>query len=444
LSIGISLFPENGNNYNDLLKNSDSAMYEAKNNGRNNFKFFSQEMNEIAQKRLELDTRLHRAVQCHDFFLVYQPKFSYRHQECIGFEALIRWNDSTLGFVPPDLFIPIAEQSGYIYEIGLWVLSKAFKDIQQINQEMGVRYSVAVNISGKQLEDARFLDDLKDLIQTTKIDTECIEFEITETSVMQSIDQMLPILFKIKFLGIKLSIDDFGTGYSSMAYLKKMPIDILKIDREFISNITTDLDDIAIVKSTISLAKTFKLDLVAEGVETEEHAAILQEMGCDSYQGYYYSKPLELSALINFLCNQCNQAGNITQLVYASKATQNMGFDEVSKILDVAHEQNPKHSLTGCLMHNSEFFLQIIEGPDNEIKQLMHNIHNDKRHNEIKLLGTKQIMQRDFNGWNMGYINNSQAIQNLLLKFTGKKIFDPYTLTYEEAKSLILGLSKVV
>lgn len=307
-SIGISLFPENGKTYDELLKNADTAMYSAKDEGKNTFHYFSEQMNESAKRRLELDTRLRYAVNQNEFYLVYQPKYSCSAKDAIGFEALIRWNDSKLGNVPPDHFIPIAEQSGYIYELGLWVLERALKDLISIKASLSDKqFTMAVNISAKQLQNNRFLEDVKRLLALYEIDGEFLEFEITETSLMKDITRIIPTLVAIKELKITLSIDDFGTGYSSMAYLKKLPIDALKIDREFISELHCDNENRAIVEATLALAKTLGLKTVAEGVEIIEHVTILHELECDIFQGYYYSKPLLLEQLLEFLASDARQ-----------------------------------------------------------------------------------------------------------------------------------------
>jgi diguanylate cyclase (GGDEF)-like protein/PAS domain S-box-containing protein len=300
-SIGISLFPDNGTSFETLMQNADTAMYSAKEKGKNNFKYFSDEMNETAIRRLELDTRLRNAIAHNEFTMVYQPKYSYAKKEIIGIEALIRWRDAKLGDVSPEEFIPIAEQSGYIYEIGLWVLNRVLEDLNTIHQKSHKKYDMSINISVKQLEHAGFLKDLKRLIDAYQISTEFLEFEITETALMHSIQTIIPILEEIKALGIKLSVDDFGKGYSSMSYLKKMPFDTLKVDKEFISDIAEDREDRSIVEAIVAMAKALKLDIVAEGIESEEHSMILQAMQCDISQGFYYSKPLALDGLLKFL-----------------------------------------------------------------------------------------------------------------------------------------------
>jgi len=299
-SIGVSLFPENGKYYEELLKNADVAMYKAKENGKNNFEFFNVDMNLEVKKRLEVDNRLRSATKNNRFTLNYQPKCECPSKKLVGFEALIRWNDPILGSVPPDEFIPIAEQLGYIYEIGLWVLNQALKDLVEFHKQ-NKNLNMAINVSVKQLEYSTFIDDVKMVISKYDIPSDKIEFEITETAVMENIDTILPILNEIKSMGIRLSIDDFGTGYSSLMYLKKMPINILKIDKEFVDSIDQDKDDKAIVEATIAMAKALNLKTVAEGVEKEEHLCILSKIGCDSFQGYYFSKPLPFINIKNMI-----------------------------------------------------------------------------------------------------------------------------------------------
>ncbi|WP_455756271.1 EAL domain-containing protein [Sulfurimonas sp.] len=298
-SIGISLFPQNANSYSSLLQSSDTAMYEAKEKGKNNFKFFSDDMNKSAKERFEIDTRLRKAIDNSCFTLNYQPKISLKSKKITGVEALIRWNDEELGFVPPDKFIPIAEESGHIYDIGIWVLKEALNAFEVMKKHQEI--SIAINISSKQLENMNFYDDVVNIITESGINPKKIEFEITETSIMDNIHNVIPILNKIKDLGIRISIDDFGTGYSSMVYLKKLPIDTIKIDREFVMELEKDEEDKAIVKTILALSNALHLQTIAEGVEKKEHIEILEEMGCDICQGYYYSKPLELEKLLEFI-----------------------------------------------------------------------------------------------------------------------------------------------
>jgi diguanylate cyclase (GGDEF)-like protein/PAS domain S-box-containing protein len=300
-SIGISLYPQNGANYNDLLKNADAAMYEAKKRGKSTFKYFNDAMNKDALYRLELDTKLRQAITNNSFFLNYQPKYSFMLNKTTGVEALIRWIDKDLGFIAPDKFIPIAEESNYINKIGSWVIKQALSDLKIINSKLTTPISISINVSGKQLDEPSFYDEVNLLLQESGIEPSLVEFEITETSIMQNIDKVVDILKKIKMLGVKISIDDFGTGYSSMSYLKKLPIDTLKIDREFIKELESDEDSKSITGAIIALSKSLKLTTVAEGVENEEQRLILGEKNCDMMQGYLYSKPLSLEDLLKFL-----------------------------------------------------------------------------------------------------------------------------------------------
>lgn len=304
-SIGISVYPDNAKTYTDLLKSADTAMYTAKENGKNNFRYYNDAMNKEAVERMNIDTRLRNAIKNSSFTLNYQPKYSCSVQSIKGLEALIRWNDEELGFVPPDKFIPIAEESGYMKDIGEWVLKQSLSDLKKIHNEANCKISMAINISGKQLDESDFYENAKNIIQDLGVDSKYIEFEVTETSVMKDINKSIKMLEKIKDLGISISIDDFGTGYSSLAYLKKLPIDTLKIDREFVLELDSNDESHSIVSATIALSKALKLKTVAEGVEIMKQKNILENLGCTMIQGYLYSKPLEITPLIELVSNEC-------------------------------------------------------------------------------------------------------------------------------------------
>lgn len=300
-SIGISIYPDNAQSYSDLLKTADTAMYIAKENGKNNFRYFNDEMNQEAVERLDLDTRIRQAMRSNDFTLNYQPKASCKTQSIEGVEALIRWNEAELGFIPPDKFIPIAEESGYMNEIGTWVMKQALSDLKIIHEKQKQNITMAINISGKQLDENSFYYTTKQIIEESGVDPKFIEFEITETAIMQDIENVIVVLEKIKGLGISISIDDFGTGYSSLSYLRKLPIDILKIDKEFVMEIEDDYESNGIVEATIALSTALKLKTIAEGVETINQKNILAKLGCNLMQGYLYSKPLGLNTLLEFM-----------------------------------------------------------------------------------------------------------------------------------------------
>ena len=300
MSIGISLFPENGRDFATLVQSADTAMNQAKENGKNHFVYFNQEMNTNAVRRLEIDTRLRLAIGNGSFSMVYQPKVCLATKKVYGLEALLRWNDPELGFVPPDHFIPIAEESKLIEEIGYWVIERSLEEFCAI-LAVDAGLVVSINVSSKQFNDRKFVKRVSGLIKASQVPAENIEFEITETAIMENIDVIAQTLEAIKALGVHISIDDFGTGYSSMAYLKKLPIHTIKIDRTFVEEIDSDEDDKAITEAIVAMSRRLHLSTIAEGIETEAHEAILREMGVDNGQGYLYSKPLPLQEFIAFI-----------------------------------------------------------------------------------------------------------------------------------------------
>jgi diguanylate cyclase (GGDEF)-like protein/PAS domain S-box-containing protein len=298
-SIGVALFPENGESFDDLLKNSDIAMYQAKSSGKNNVQFFTNSMNEEAQQKLLLDTRLKEAIKKESFYLVYQPKVTCKTKEVVGAEALIRWEDEELGFVPPDQFIMLAEENGLILNIGSWVVEEAFKDIKKL-VELGFRdQKVAINLSVQQLEQTTFIEEIKKLLSKYSLESKNIEFEVTESALMSNIEDVSEAIKALKEMGITIAIDDFGTGYSSLSYLNKLPFDTLKIDREFVWDLKEDGN--IITEAILALSKTMNFKTVAEGVETKEQAKILNSYGCTLSQGYLFSKPIVFEEYVNFI-----------------------------------------------------------------------------------------------------------------------------------------------
>jgi diguanylate cyclase (GGDEF)-like protein/PAS domain S-box-containing protein len=309
-SMGISLYPENGLNYGMLLQSVDTAMYQAKENGKNNFVYFNQEMNSSSMRKLDMNIQLNKALSNNSLTLLYQPKVSLQTKKIYGVEALLRWNDPLIGFISPDIFIPIAEESQLIEKIGYWVIERSlveFKDVLMSTQNDLV---ISINISVKQLNDVDFVKNVSSIINKLNIDTKNIEFEITETAIMNDIETMIEQLNKIKSLGISISIDDFGTGQSSMKYLKRLPVNTIKIDKAFIADIGIDKEDRAITHAIVEISKKLHLKTVAEGVETHEHEKILYDMEVDNAQGYLYSKPLSIDSLkkLIILSNKVNKA----------------------------------------------------------------------------------------------------------------------------------------
>jgi len=293
-SIGISLYPQNGKNYDELLKNADLAMYSAKERGKNNYQYFNPTMNALAHQRLQLYNALKKAIAEEEFELYYQPKITCTTGEIKGAETLIRWHSSELGAIGPDIFIPVAEETGLIGDIGDWVLEQAMKDIHGLIDEGFCNIKIAVNVSIQQLEKPDFITKLSKLLAQYAIPTNFLELEVTESTLMSNIQELSDVISTIHALGIDVAIDDFGTGYSSLQYLNKLSFNTIKIDKAFIDNI--EKEGKVIVEAIMALSHTMKFQTVAEGVETIEQATILRELHCSMIQGYLYAKPQPLHA----------------------------------------------------------------------------------------------------------------------------------------------------
>ena len=291
-SLGISIFPDNGSEPETLLKNADAAMYCAKEQGRNNFQFFTQEMNVQAVERMTLENSLRVALEKNELSLVYQPQMDIATGRITGAEALLRWQHPVLGLVPPDKFIPIAENSGLIIPIGEWALKTACAQARQWQDEGLPAIPVAVNVSAVQLRHIRFLQVVEEVLDETGLRPQYIELELTEGLLLPNADLTLSVLQELSEMGLKLSIDDFGTGYSSLSYLRHFPVCKLKIDRCFVQAMTVNPDDAAITSTIINMARSLNLTVIAEGVENEEQMSFLRAHGCDEIQGYYFSPPL--------------------------------------------------------------------------------------------------------------------------------------------------------
>ena len=312
LSIGISVFPTDGNDSQALLKVADVAMYRAKAAGRNNYLYYSPSMNVHTVERLELESDLSHALERGEFLLHYQPKVDTMSGRITGTEALLRWKHPLRGFVPPTDFIPLAEETGLIVPIGEWVLATACARTKAWQDEGLNKLSIAVNLSARQFADPLLLPMLTRIIHDTGLDPSCLELEITESMVMSYADCAVLVLKNLKTFGVQIAIDDFGTGYSSLAYLKRFPIDTLKVDRSFIRDIPADSGDKKITRAIIAMAHSLKLKVVAEGVETAEQLRFLRVQRCDTVQGYFLHRPLPESEVTEVL--KLNRLGHVAGL----------------------------------------------------------------------------------------------------------------------------------
>jgi diguanylate cyclase (GGDEF)-like protein len=299
-SIGISLYPGDGADAETLMRNADTAMYHAKDSGRANFQFFTQHMNVAAQQRLSLENALRRALEAREFEVVYQPVFDLRDRSITGFEALVRWNAPDGTVVPPAQFIQAAEESGLIVPIGEFVLREALRQARHW-QSPGRPIKIAVNVSANQLSRASYVERLSRTVNEAGISPNLVELEVTEGVIIEGAGEARDAIDQVAALGVSIAIDDFGTGYSGLAYLKRLPIDTVKIDQSFVRDLTIDPDDAAIVTAIVAMARSLGVEVVAEGVETEEQVAELKRLGCHRAQGYLLARPMSAAAVARLL-----------------------------------------------------------------------------------------------------------------------------------------------
>jgi diguanylate cyclase (GGDEF)-like protein/PAS domain S-box-containing protein len=296
LSIGISIYPDDGDDAAAIIQNADAAMYHAKANGRNSFQFFRAEMNAHAVQRMIIERGLRRALKNGEFVLHYQPKINFASGAITGAEALLRWQDPESGMVFPTQFIQIAEESGLIVPIGQWVLREACRQVQTWLDAGLEAVPVAVNISAIEFRNSRFLEGLVMILQETGMAPHYLELELTESVLMHNADVSVVMLRRLRSMGLSLAIDDFGTGYSSLSYLQRFPVNTFKIDQSFVHDIATNQDDATIVNAVIAMGRNLNQQVIAEGVETGEQFSLLQAQHCDEGQGFHFSPPLPAEA----------------------------------------------------------------------------------------------------------------------------------------------------
>lgn len=345
-SMGVSLYPRDGTNSEALLKAASVALSNAKRIGSNNFQFFTVDLSAKIQARLALQGQLRLAVEREEFVLHYQPQVDLCSGRIVGVEALIRWNHPELGLVPPGQFIGLAEETGLIVPIGAWVIRTACKQSKAWERQGLGSFRMAVNVSVRQFAQPDLVEYIAAVLAETGLEPQSLEIELTESMVMHDVDRSIDILQRLKAIGLQMSIDDFGTGYSSLAYLKRFPIDLLKIDQAFVRDIETSLDDTAIVKAIISMAHSLGLRVIAEGVETEAQCNFLRLNMCDEIQGYFFSRPVDAARIGDLLAQDRHLADHLLRFKRTKRS-----------LLLVDDEPDVAHALKRLLRHEN---LQIL------------------------------------------------------------------------------------
>jgi EAL domain-containing protein (putative c-di-GMP-specific phosphodiesterase class I) len=303
-SIGISTYPTDGVDEPTLTKNADIAMYQAKEDGKNQFQFYSEKLNANSLGRFALESSLRRALERKEFRLEYQTKRELVHGQITGMEVLLRWEHPELGLVAPMQFLPVAEETGLIVPIGKWVLQTACQQNMAWQKQGLPRLSIAVNLTARQFGDEHLLRDIASVLEFTRMDAGLLEFEIHESLLIGDFDRTLRTLTQLKALGVKIAIDDFGSGYSSLASLQRFPLDSIKIDRSYIRDIATRGEESGMTKAIIEMGKSLRVTVVAQGVENEEQAEFLRAHACDEFQGFYFNRPLSAHKFTELLWAQ--------------------------------------------------------------------------------------------------------------------------------------------
>jgi EAL domain-containing protein (putative c-di-GMP-specific phosphodiesterase class I) len=319
-SIGVSLYPNDGDNPGTLLRNADVAMYQAKKSGRNTFQLYIPTLHSQVSERLQIESDLHQALSQQQFVLHYQPQIDLNSGRIFGLEALLRWQHPQKGWIPPSQFIPLAEELGLIVPIGEWVLRTACAQNIYFQQVSPQPVTMSVNLSARQFRQNNLLRQIINNLQTTNMDNCLLELELTESVIMSNPEEIAQKLKQLQNIGVHISIDDFGTGYSSLSYLTRFPVNRIKIDRSFIASFLNDNVSRAIVQAIISLGHGLHMRVVAEGVETEEQLTLLQRLNCSEVQGYYFSQALPASDMLELL------SANATQAFAAAHPTDMLSF----------------------------------------------------------------------------------------------------------------------
>ena len=428
-SVGIAVLPDDAGGADELVKRADIALYRAKEAGRGTHRFYEARMDEAMQERRALEHEMRRALAYRQFQLHYQPQQSLETGRVTGFEALLRWNHPERGLIPPDDFIPLAEETGFIVPLGEWVLRQATADAAGWPET----FTIAVNVSCRQLADPEFVACVRAALAAAGLEPERFEVEVTESVLMSDDAVCLKNLAALQEMGVTVSIDDFGTGYSSISYLRRFPFDKLKIDQSFIRGEGAEHQQ-DLVRAIVDISRHFRMKVVAEGVETHDQAEAMRAHGCGSVQGYHVSRPVPLDqtrAIIVAAGAEPAEAGDATRtaprqpeaspasdgplrrLVYFSRscidALEADLNEEVGRILAVARANNDADGVTGALLFTHGHFAQVLEGEPARVESVFERIQLDPRHCDVRLIEYAPIEARAFGPWAMGFAG-SEAI----------------------------------
>ena len=406
-SIGIAFGSGRSHSADTMLREADAAMYHAKSGGRNSWQLFSGDMQAHARRRLELINGLHQALTEQQFSLRLQPIIASESETIVGMELLLRWQRGE-EMISPAEFIPLAEESGSILEIGRWLVNEACRIAQQLRQRYGERAPyLALNLSVRQLGDTQLVAQFQQAMSHYQIAPEQLLLELTETGLMSDQQRDLDTLYQLAELGLKVAVDDFGTGYSSLSRLLRLPVSTIKIDKEFVDGVGRHGEHEVVVDAIVRMSRVLGLYTVAEGVESQDQARLLQSMGCSALQGYLYSRPLTEAALYDFVDQQQQgEQPNESTLfftIYTSVGVENLSRATLSEILVTARQRNLAYQISGCLLYMDGTFLQLLEGPESAVREVMGSIDKDDRHHQIRIVTEGTTSQRLFQNWSMGF-----------------------------------------
>ncbi|PLA73492.1 diguanylate cyclase [Hydrogenovibrio sp. SC-1] len=410
----------------DLLRESDTAMYASKQHGRDRWQIFSSDLQVHSKQKLEIETGLRSALDKNEMVLFYQPIVSSANGHIKGMEALLRWNPPS-GSVSPGIFIPIAEEIGMIVSIGRWVFEQACQLQAKLTKLYGDKAPyISVNVSAKQLDNEKVVDDFQDILTTTGADPHKILIEVTETSIMTDADENIRVLNALNKIGMNVAVDDFGTGYSSLLQLLRMPITHIKIDQEFVNGLDKREDSKLITSAVINMAKALGKRTIAEGVENQTQLFELKTLGVNGIQGYFFYRPMDEATLLEVLKNDDTidedlKKPEIYITIYISKAVEGLKKADIDRLISKAREFNLANAISGCLIYEKGYFLQLLEGEKKSIDLLMQKLHEDKNHTDVTTIMKGYFDHRLFSEWNMGYWDIDSAIQNPNIEVLMKK-----------------------